>query len=104
MAVHFTDDNFEEEVIKSDIPVLVDFYAEWCGPCKMMAPVIEGLATEYEGKVKIGKLDTDANPQKSGEYGIVSIPTLIVFKGGQKVDQLVGFKSGEDLKKVLDAL
>lgn len=104
MAVHFTDDNFEAEVIKSDIPVLVDFFAEWCGPCKMMAPVIEQLAEEYSGKVKIGKLDTDANPAKSGEFQIQSIPTLVFFKNGEVVNTLMGFKSAEDLKGILDEL
>ncbi len=104
MAIHFNDQNFEEEVIKSDIPVLVDFYAEWCGPCKMMGPTIEKLASEYEGRIKIGKLDVDAN-EKSQEFGIQSIPTLIFFKDGKAVDApLVGFKSEEDLRKRLDEL
>jgi thioredoxin len=104
MAVHFTDADFEAEVLKSDIPVLVDFYAEWCGPCKMMAPVIEKLAGDYEGKIKIGKLDTEANQARAAEYGIQSIPTLIFFKDGKEVNKLMGFKSEEDLKPLLEDL
>ena len=100
----FTDDNFEEEVLKADGPVLVDFFAEWCGPCKMLGPIIEELAGEYEGKVKIGKCDVDAAPQTAGKYGVQSIPTLIFFKGGEAVDKLMGFQSKEALKEKLDAL
>lgn len=104
MAVHFTDGDFEQEVLKSTEPVLVDFYAEWCGPCKMMEPIINKLATEYEGKVKIGKLDVDANEQTGGKYMVQSIPTLLFFKGGEVVNKLVGYKSEEALKASLDAL
>jgi thioredoxin len=100
----FTDDNFEEEVLKSDMPVLVDFFAEWCGPCKMLGPIVEELAGEYEGKVKIGKLDVDANPTIAGKYGVQSIPTLICFKGGEEADKCMGFQSKEALKEKLDAL
>ena len=85
-----TDQNFEAEVLKSDVPVLVDFWAVWCGPCRMIAPVIEELANEYEGKAKIAKLNVDENPQISMAYGIRSIPTLLIFKGGEIVDQIVG--------------
>ncbi len=103
-AAHFTDENFEEEVVKSDIPVLVDFYADWCGPCKMLTPIIEELATEYEGKVKIGKVDVDEAGAVAGKYGVMSIPTIIFFKGGEVVDQAVGFVPKEELAKKLDAL
>ena len=80
MAIHFTDENFNQEVLSSDIPVLVDFYADWCGPCKMLAPVIEALAEEYEGKVKIGKLNVDNAPDTAQKFGIMSIPTLLTSK------------------------
>lgn len=100
----FTDDNFEEEVLKSELPVLVDFFAEWCGPCKMLGPIVEELAGEYDGKVKIGKLDVDANPTVAGKYGVQSIPTLIFFKGGEEGEKLMGFQSKEALKEKLDAL
>ena len=90
MALIFTDTNFTEEVINSDLPVLVDFYADWCGPCKMIAPIVAQLATELEGKVKIGKLDVDANGVTAQNYRVMSIPTLLVFKGGQVVDTIVG--------------
>lgn len=102
--VTFTDANFEAEVLKSKEPVLVDFFATWCGPCKMMAPTIDKLAAAYKGKVKIGKLDVDENMETSGKYGVQSIPTLIFFKDGQAVDQLIGFQSEEALKQKLEAL
>jgi len=100
----FTDDNFDEEVLKAEVPVLVDFFAEWCGPCKMLGPIVEELAGEYEGKVKIGKCDIDASPKIAEKYGVQSIPTLIFFKGGEAVDKLMGFQSKEALKAKLDAL
>ncbi|NMM49125.1 thioredoxin [Marinigracilibium pacificum] len=88
-AIELTDGNFEE-IINGDKPVLVDFWAEWCGPCKMIGPVVEELAGEYEGKAVIGKVDVDSNPTLSAKYGIRSIPTLLVFKGGEIVDKQIG--------------
>ena len=85
-----TDANFESEVLQSDVPVLVDFWATWCGPCKAIAPHVEAVAGDYVGKAKVAKMDIDSNPQTPAKYGIRSIPTLLVFKGGEVVDQLVG--------------
>jgi len=90
-AVHFSDKDFDELVIKADKPVLVDFFATWCGPCKMAAPIIDELADQYEGKVIIGKLDVDENQAAATNYGVMSIPTMIVFKNGKEVDRKVGF-------------
>jgi thioredoxin 1 len=104
MAVHFTDQSFEQEVLKSKIPVLVDFYAEWCGPCKMVAPTVDELATEYEGKVKIGKVNTEESLDIAQKYGVMSIPTFIIFKDGQVVDQFTGARPKGDFKSKLDAL
>jgi len=89
-VVHFSDDSFENEVLKSTTPVLVDFWASWCAPCKAISPVVDGLADEYGGKVKIGKLNVDENPATPGKYGVRGIPTLILFKDGKVVDQVVG--------------
>ena len=88
--VEITDANFDQEVLKSDIPVLIDFWAEWCGPCRMIGPVVEEMAGEYEGKAKIGKVNVDVNPKVSVKYGIRSIPALLIFKNGEVVDQIVG--------------
>jgi len=88
--LEITDANFADEVEKSDLPVLIDFWAVWCGPCRMIAPIVEELAGEFEGKAKIGKVDVDNNPMIAGKFGIRSIPTLLIFKGGQVVDQIVG--------------
>jgi thioredoxin 1 len=88
--VTITDANFENEVIKSDIPVLIDFWATWCGPCKAIAPIVEDLAREYDGKVKVGKVDVDDNQQTAIKYGIRSIPTLLIMKNGQVNDMIIG--------------
>lgn len=90
MAVNFTTSNFQDEVLNSDKPVLVDFWAEWCGPCKMIGPLIEELSTEMQGQAVIGKLNVDENPDIAANYGIRSIPTLLIFKGGEMVDKIVG--------------
>jgi thioredoxin 1 len=99
--VAFTDENFEAEVLKSNIPVMVDFYAEWCGPCKMLGPIVEELANEYDGKWKIGKVNVDDSPQISQKYGVQSIPTIIFFKNGEAVDKVIGFQSKEALMEKL---
>lgn len=88
--LHITDSNFQEEVLKSSVPVLIDFWATWCGPCRMIAPIVEEMAKEYEGKAKICKLDVDNNQQTAMQYGIRSIPTIMIFKGGQVVDSIIG--------------
>ncbi|AHB89352.1 m-type thioredoxin TrxA [Thermosynechococcus sp. NK55a] len=89
-ALSVTDATFEQEVLNSDIPVLVDFWAPWCGPCRMVAPVVDEIANEYQGRVKVVKVNTDENSKVATDFGIRSIPTLMIFKGGQKVDILVG--------------
>ncbi|MBP7670877.1 thioredoxin [Candidatus Gracilibacteria bacterium] len=103
MSQIFTDENFEAEVLKSDVPVLVDFFAEWCGPCKMMSPTIDKLAKEFEGKWKVGKLDVDASPMMAEKYGIRSIPSLKFFKGGEVVNEAVGFQSEDNIKAKMDS-
>ncbi|MFL2746701.1 MAG: thioredoxin [Dehalococcoidia bacterium] len=101
-TIPVTDQTFEEEVLKSDIPVLVDFWAEWCGPCKMIAPILEELSTEYEGKIKIAKVDVDSNAEKAGQYGVRGIPTLLIFKSGEPADQVVGAVPKATLKARID--
>jgi len=97
----FTDGNFEAEVLKSDQPVLVDFWAEWCMPCRNLAPVVESVADEFKGKARVGKVDTDANRGISMKYGITAIPTVIVFKSGQVVKKFVGFQKKDTLAAAL---
>ncbi|HEV8607433.1 MAG TPA: thioredoxin [Tepidisphaeraceae bacterium] len=99
----FNDQNFETEVLKSDTPVLVDFWAEWCMPCRMLAPTIDKIARDYAGKVKVGKVDTDSNRDVSIKYGINAIPTVILFKNGQVAQKFVGLRQEKDFKEALDA-
>ena len=103
-VLEFTDDNFESEVIESDLPVLVDFWAEWCQPCHMLAPTIDELAQEYQDRVKIGKVDTDSNREVSVKFGISAIPTIILFQGGQVKKKFVGLTSKEQFHQALDDL
>jgi thioredoxin 1 len=100
---HFTDANFQKEVLESSVPVLVDFWAQWCGPCKMIAPVLEDLAKEFHGRIKIGKVDVDTNPKTATSYGVMSIPTLIFFKNGKIMQQAVGAVTRNDLKRKIEA-
>jgi thioredoxin 1 len=102
-VVEFTDQNFEQEVLKSSTPVLVDFWAEWCMPCRMLAPTIEKIAKDYAGKVKVGKLDTDANRDVAAKYSISAIPTVILFKDGEVSQKFVGLRQEKDFKAALDA-
>ena len=100
-TLHFTDASFDQDVLKSDVPVLVDFWAEWCGPCRMIAPTLDAIADEYAGRVKVGKVNVDENGATAMRYQVRSIPTLLVFKGGQVVEQRVGALGKTELQKVL---
>ena len=100
--IEFTDDNFDTEVLKSNLPVLVDFWAEWCGPCKMIAPIVEEIAGDYAGKVKVGKVNVDFNNQVAMQYGIRGIPALLVFKDGTVANQIVGAVPKNNITQILD--
>ncbi len=101
-AAQVTDASFKQEVLESEIPVLVDFWAPWCGPCRMVAPVVDEIAQQYDGQVKVVKLNTDENPNVASQYGIRSIPTLMIFKGGQRVDMVVGAVPKTTLSNTLE--
>ncbi len=103
-ALEVTDDSFSNEVLNSELPVLVDFWAEWCGPCKMVSPIVDELSNEYNGKVKVAKLDVDSNPQTATNYGIRGIPTLLMFKDGAAVDQIVGAVPKNHIAERLDKI
>ena len=102
--VTFTDANFKKEVLESGTPVLVDFWAEWCGPCKMLAPVVEKIAKDYAGKLKVGKLNVDDNPDVPGQFGIQGIPTLMIFKNGELQKRIVGFRPEEEIKSEIESV
>jgi len=101
-TITVTDANFEKEIIKSDIPVLVDFWAEWCMPCKMVTPILKEIAEEMEGKIKIARLDVDNSPQSAGQYGIRSIPSLLIFKSGSVVEQIIGALPKNTIQQKID--
>lgn len=103
MEITLTNENFENEVIKSDIPVLVDFWATWCGPCRMLAPTIEELADEYDGKIKVGKLNVDDAQELAISYGVSSIPTVMIFKDGEKLTESVGYVEKEKLIELIES-
>jgi len=104
MALEITDSNFEERVLKSDKPVLVDFWAAWCGPCRMVGPIIDELSEEYEGRAVVGKVDIDSNQQYAAQFGVRNIPTVLVFKNGELVERKVGVSSKNDYAEALDNL
>ncbi len=104
MALEITDNNFEETVLKSDKPVMVDFWAAWCGPCRMVGPIIDELSSEYDGKAVVGKVDIDSNQQYAAQFGVRNIPTVLVFKNGELVDRKVGVSSKNDYAQALDKL
>jgi len=103
-TVAVNDSDFDQIVLQAEVPVLVDFWAAWCAPCRMVAPVVEELAEEYDGRISFTKLDVDQNPKTAGKYGIMSIPTLLIFKGGEPVSHVVGFRPKAELKRSLDAI
>ncbi|OGH37593.1 MAG: thioredoxin [Candidatus Levybacteria bacterium RIFCSPLOWO2_01_FULL_38_21] len=98
---NFTDQNFQDEVIKSDTPALVDFWAPWCAPCRIVSPIIEELAKEYEGKLKVGKVNVDENPNSASRFGIMSIPSILIFRNGEPVKTMIGAQSKENYKKTI---
>ena len=102
MELVINEQNFEQEVVNSDIPVLLDFWAPWCGPCKMLLPVIDEIAKEYDGKIKVGKVNTDENMSLSSQFQITSIPCLIIFNGGKAINKMVGFRPKNDIMKEID--
>ncbi|PIY95147.1 MAG: thioredoxin [Candidatus Levybacteria bacterium CG_4_10_14_0_8_um_filter_35_23] len=102
--IKLTDQNFNEEVLKAETPVVVDFWAEWCMPCRMVGPIIEELAKEYEGKVKVGKMNVDENSQIPGNFGIMSIPSILIFKNGQPVKTIIGAQPKDNFKKEIDTV
>lgn len=102
--ITLTDENFSKEVLESNVPVLVDFWAVWCGPCRMVAPVVEALASEYQGRAKVAKLDVDSAQKTAMDYGIRSIPTLLIFKGGKVADQVIGAVPKKQIVEKLDAV
>lgn len=102
--VTFSDSNFQQDVLKSDTPVLVDFWAPWCGPCKIVSPVVEELAKEYQGKMKVGKMNVDENPEVSGSYSVMSIPTLMLFKNGQPVKSIIGAQGRDTIKGAIESV
>ena len=104
MALAFNDSNFQDEVLNSEIPVLVDFYADWCGPCKMMSPVVDELSREYEGRLKVGKVNVDENTNVAQQYRVMSIPTILLIKTGQVVDQVVGAVPKAQLTGKIDSI
>jgi len=101
---NFTDQNFSDEVLKSQIPVLVDFWAEWCAPCRIVSPIVDELSSEYGEKLKVGKLDVDANGQTAQKYGVMSIPSLIIFRNGEVVKTMVGAQSKDNFKREIDSV
>lgn len=102
MALNITDSDFEKEVLKSDIPVLVDFWAPWCGPCRMMAPIIDEISEKYKGKIKVAKLNTDENPVSATEYQITAIPTLMIFKNGKVIKEMVGVVPKNEIERIIE--
>lgn len=104
VEINFTDQNFNQEVIEEKLPVLVDFWAQWCAPCRIIGPIVDELAKEYEGKVKVGKLNVDQNPKTAAKYGIMSIPSLLIFKNGEVTKTMIGIQGKENLKKELEKI
>lgn len=104
MPLQVTDSSFEQEVLKSELPVLVDFWAPWCGPCRMIAPVVEALENQFKGKLKVAKVNTDENSNSPSQYSVTGIPCLVFFKGGKEVDRLVGFLPKEQIEKKITSL